>query len=630
VKKLVLLLLIGFIHYNSTWSQDRFQIIENELTSLSKTDTSLLSTVNISVMDVTLHEFLRGLAISNSINLSVSPSLKKHIVVNFNNVNVQNVLLFLAREHNLNIKIIGNIISVEEYDDSKLKRKVKKKINVKYISSGNLLSVELKNDTLREVVKQISKVSGKNVLVSPEVEEKTVSAYINKMPFESVLNNIGLSNQLLVEKTEDGFYLIKAAEKNTTTSNSKGKRKNNSKGSGNYELKVQGFNRFDISATDANINELIKEVSEELKINYFLLSKVEGTISIYANGINYETFLETVLQGLEFSFKKEKGIYVIGSLKSELETTFVYDWQFRSVEKIVDFIPATYKTGVEIIEFHELNSLFLTGKKEKVEEVVGFMKQIDRPVPLITIEVIIVDVSSNDKIETGIDMGLGENPAPSKTTGKLFPTVDLSLSTQSINGLINSFNGLGWVNLGKVTPQFYVNLKALEENGALEIKSTPKLATLNGHEATLVSGETKYYGEEQQSYYGSQNPALSKIKKWIAIDANLSLKIKPIVSSDGQITLSVQLEQSEFTQSQATEEDDGPPGKLNRSFNSLIRVKDEEIVLLGGLERNTKNKSAKGVPFLSRIPIIKHLFSSSTDSKTKSKLSIFIKPTILK
>ena len=155
-------------------------------------------------------------------------------------------------------------------------------------------------------------------MVSPEVENKTVSAYINKMPFESVLKNIGLSNQLLVEKTEDGFFLIKAADKNDISTNSKGKGRNKSTGSGDYELKVQGFNRFDISATDANINELIKEVSEELKINYFLLSKVEGAISIYANGINYETFLETVLQGLEFSFKKEKGIYVIGSLKSEL------------------------------------------------------------------------------------------------------------------------------------------------------------------------------------------------------------------------------------------------------------------------------------------------------------------------
>jgi len=628
VKK-VIIILICLAPFYSIFAQDRFQNIENELNRLSVNDTSLLSKVNISVMDVTLQEFLRGLAISNSINLSVSPDLKKHIAVNFNNVSVKSVLLFLAREHNLEIKIIGNIISIEEFDNKSLQQQIKKEIKVEYMNTGNLLSIELQNDTLREVAKAISKASGKNVLVSPEIENKTVSAYVNKMPFESVLNNIGLSNKLEIEHTDDGFYLIKEAEKDKNNSNIKGKKNNNSKGSNDYTVNVQGFNRIDIDAVDANIGDLIKEVSSQLKVNYFMLSKVEGSISIFANNINYETFLETVLQGLDFTFKKDKSIYIIGNIKSKLETTQVLELQFRSVEKIVDFIPATFKTGVEIIEFHELNSLFLTGKDEKVQEVIDFIKEIDRPVPLVTIELIIVDVSSNNKIETGIEAGLGENPTTSKTKGGLFPSVDLSLSTQSINGLINSFNGLGWVNLGKVTPQFYLSIKALEENGNLEIKSTPKLSTLNGHEATLVSGETKYYSEDQQSYYGSQNPVQSTIKKWIPIDANLAINIKPIVSSDEQITLSVKLEQSEFTKT-ATEEEGSPPGKLTRTFTSLIRVKDEEVVLLGGLERNTATKSASGVPFLSRIPIIKHLFSSASDAKTKSKLSIFIKPTILK
>ena len=151
MKKIVILILICLVHFSVALSQDRFQSIENELTRLSKTDTSILSAVNISVMDVTMHEFLRGLAISNSINLSVSPSLKKHIVVNFNNVDVQSVLLFLAREHDLDIKIIGNIISIEEFDNSQLNKKKKKEIQVSYLSSGNLLSVELNNDTLEKL-----------------------------------------------------------------------------------------------------------------------------------------------------------------------------------------------------------------------------------------------------------------------------------------------------------------------------------------------------------------------------------------------------------------------------------------------------------------------------------------------
>ncbi len=75
--------------------------------------------------------------------------------------------------------------------------------------------------------------------------------------------------------------------------------------------------------------------------------------------------------------------------------------------------------------------------------------------------------------------------------------MNMSLSATSINRLINSFNGFGSINLGKVTPDFYMSLQALEATGNIELRSTPKLSTLNGHSATLKSGETKYYKEVQ-------------------------------------------------------------------------------------------------------------------------------------
>lgn len=82
----------------------------------------------------------------------------------------------------------------------------------------------------------------------------------------------------------------------------------------------------------------------------------------------------------------------------------------------------------------------------------------------------------------------------------------MTLGAVSVNKLINSFNGFGSVNLGRVTPDFYMNLKFLEEAGDIELRSTPKLSTLNGHEATLKSGETRYYKEVSSNIIGSQTP----------------------------------------------------------------------------------------------------------------------------
>lgn len=125
---------------------------------------------------------------------------------------------------------------------------------------------------------------------------------------------------------------------------------------------------------------------------------------------------------------------------------------------------------------------------------------------------------------------------------------------------------------------------------------------------------------------GTQNPIQSESYIWKSIEANLSLEIIPYVSQDGKITLSITIEQSEFT---AREEKDAPPGTATRSFKSQIKLNNEEMVLLGGIDRNAREKSSSGLPFIARIPILKWLFGTSTNSKVDEKLSVFIKPKVI-
>ena len=72
-----------------------------------------------------------------------------------------------------------------------------------------------------------------------------------------------------------------------------------------------------------------------------------------------------------------------------------------------------------------------------------------------------------------------------------------------------------------------------------------------------------------------------------------------------------------------------PPGTINRDFQSLIRVKNGEMIMLGGLEENTNSSSGRGLPLISRIPVLKWIFGNRTKSKSENKLTIFIKPTII-
>ena len=102
----------------------------------------------------------------------------------------------------------------------------------------------------------------------------------------------------------------------------------------------------------------------------------------------------------------------------------------------------------------------------------------------------------------------------------------------------------------------------------------------------------------------------------------------PLVSGDENITMSIHVVQSSFNGTRI--EPNAPPDMNSREFSSTIRVKNQDVIILGGLEEKTANNSGSGVPFLARIPIIKWFFSSRKKENTEKKLSILIKPTIIK
>lgn len=215
---------------------------------------------------------------------------------------------------------------------------------------------------------------------------------------------------------------------------------------------------------------------------------------------------------------------------------------------------------------------------------------------------------------------------PVVTTGDIFPGLDVTMGAETVNGLIQAFNGFGIINIGAVTPNFYLSLKALESNSVIDITSTPKISTLNGHEATFSVGETSYYREEvvnvQPSISGG-NVISNKV--WKSTDANLNITVKPFVSADEYVTLEIKVEQNDFA---GKEDPSAPPNKSTQTFESLIRVKNGEMILMGGLEKDSKEDSGEGTPLVSRIPVLKWFFSSRNKNKEKSKLHIFIRPTV--
>ena len=270
-----------------------------------------------------------------------------------------------------------------------------------------------------------------------------------------------------------------------------------------------------------------------------------------------------------------------------------------------------------------MNSFIVSGPSQGVDELENYLDEIDKPVPNVSIELIILDVQKNAFTEIGVEAGVGTEPPTG--AGTLFPSVDFSLSTQSINDLINVISGQGFVNIGQVNSNFYLSLKAVEQNGIAKIKSKPQLATLSSHEANFTIGETRYYRNENSNVTPGITPVINNNIQFESLEANFSVKITPVVSGDEQVTLAIVVEQSDFI---GEIQDNAPSPQVTRTFDSNIRIKNGEMIVLGGLERKQTNDTGSGVPFLSRIPVIKWLFSKRSKTKNDSKLLIFVKPVI--
>ncbi|MBL4707495.1 MAG: type II and III secretion system protein [Flavobacteriales bacterium] len=634
---LIVLLSLFMLHGSLGFSQGRIDQIKAQLDIIAVDNPGLSNLVELSINGSSLDEFIRGIANTNDLNVSVDKGLDVLVVNNFSNVTVADVLTFLVKKYQLDIEFTGNIMSIGKYNPpaQEIEEVKEKAIIVQYFKSTDFLLLDLNNDDLSKVVRKITEVSGKNVVLAPQISSKKVSVYIKGVPFKNAIEKFAFANDLELVETEDNFYLLSEKGKAENSEDLKKANQNKSKiRNERYErkkeeglfLKVNGPNDIEISAEDISIDEIVKALGAELKLNYYLMANLQGNKSLNLQSSTFDDLLSNLFESTIYTYSKSNGVYLIGERKAEgLRNTIIFQLQNRSIEDLITFIPSDLTKEVELKEFPDLNSLVISGSVPQIQDLVHFLEKIDQVVPMIAIEVIIVDYRKNRSVSTGITAGLGNEPSAA-TNGQILPDASFNFSSSSLNNVIGSINKGSTINLGKVTPNFYLSIKALETDGILKVRSTPKLATLNGHEANLKIGNTEYYVNEQSIFQGSLSPQTQNNRTYVAVNADLSIKIKPFVSGNDQITMEISVEQSDFTE-RITE--DAPPGKVTRSFTSILRVKDNEIVLLGGLEEKSTNDSGSGLPLIARIPVLKWIFGNRTRSKSSSQLNIFIKPTVI-
>ena len=295
---------------------------------------------------------------------------------------------------------------------------------------------------------------------------------------------------------------------------------------------------------------------------------------------------------------------------------------------ITELFTSTSATGtfipIQITEEKTTRSIIVRGKEKDLDVVDKVIREIDVRTKQVLMEVFIVDASSTFEQELGRRMGAaytkkrlraggmsggssvvaadGTDAAISDTTGvdtdQLF-----SLGTTAGTSGIGILRRTGSAVLK-------VELQAMEELRLNKIVSNPKVFTLDNQTATIKQGQAI--------------PTSGGDGATTFTDAALILTVTPSIIGDGNVLLDIALNNDKPVQTL-----DGSVGIGTMSINTKLLVADGDIVVIGGIKRNSVDDNSQRVPGLSNAPIIGKLFKGSVKEDALTELLVFIAPRIL-
>ncbi len=176
--------------------------------------------------------------------------------------------------------------------------------------------------------------------------------------------------------------------------------------------------------------------------------------------------------------------------------------------------------------------------------------------------------------------------------------------------------------------QLQAILRALISKSEARYLGKPKIVTLNNKMAQIQISREAAVGVANvvASAGGSAGTSTNSVERK---RIGLMLKVTPQVNKEGYITLFVQPSYSDITASGVTMSGSSVYDPVSRGASTLVRVKNGQTVVLGGMLSSNEQKLVKKVPLLGYIPILGWLFTSTSTRRINTDLVIFITPTIL-
>jgi len=259
---------------------------------------------------------------------------------------------------------------------------------------------------------------------------------------------------------------------------------------------------------------------------------------------------------------------------------------------------------------------------KRVDEIEHFLKSVHRALHRqVQIEARIYEVALSDNYSLGIDWskinfyGTSGNIALANIITAPFGGFIAKAATTTISFADGSFDGV---------------LEALQEQGEIKVVSQPRVVTMNNQPALIkvATDQPFFTSTVSQGTAGSGNIVTEQAR---SVTVGLVLSVTPQISDDGWIMMDITPIISRLREIATSPNETATAPVLDiKQSSGLVRLKDGEMIIIGGLIQEESSETERKVPILGDIPFLGRFFTGTYTAKTKSELVIFLSPKIMK
>ncbi len=560
----------------------------------------------ISVMNVLSVEIKKNIAIEDGIDEKISliinhPIDEKKIISTLqNSLRLKDIILFEKENGDLLIKKNINVI-------------IDAPLSKKGLSGFQIFIVNLKNIDPNSMVPFLIQFFPETNEIKPSPNGKSLTFIGNENDYKRLISLIkkfdvkpvkkGLQINLRNTNSDEVYSVIKSL----IDSGSWLVHPDNDVSIVNLEK----LNALYVSAPQNSLNQLKKFVED--------LDKAETVLNSNDKSLVVE---EKLTSTSNLNTKNDLGFDVV-TLKysdaNEIQNTIV---DISNLSGNIEDNISGFSSSFSIKSYVPGNKIIVSGNKLFRNKIINLIEELDKPIKQVFVEAIVAELSSSKAKELGLQF--------SGSSGKAGLSI---LNNNSLGGNISSqttsfiSDGIG-ITLGpgaKKITSIGALINIIENDGNSEILATPTLLAMNNREAQILVGSNIpiITGKFTSNSSESANSPFQTITRQ---DVGIIFKIKPIIGSDGLITINVLQEVSELDTSSALAAD---VVTTKRAIETSAVVRTGKTLAIGGLINESTQYLGAKLPILGDLPGFKEIFNQRRVSTSKRNLVIFLKPSIV-